>query len=179
MPVIRTAKVEDALAMAHVHVDTWRTSYVGIVPDEHLARLSYERCQAGWIEHLANPGGEITYVAEDQPGQIVALASGGPIREALENYDGEVYVLYVLKSFQGMGYGKLLVRRIAQELANKGYHSLVIWVLKDNPACRFYEKLGGKRVGEKVVEVGGKELTDVGYGWSDLAVFEQEGAPTG
>ena len=180
MPVIRPAQIDDALAMARVHVDTWRTSYVGIVPDEHLTNLSYERSQARWIEHLSNPQGEThAFVAEAQLGQIVAIASGGPLREAWDNLDGELYVLYVLKSFQGMGYGKLLVRRIAQELANKGYHSLVIWVLKDNPACRFYEKLGGKRVGEKVVEVGGKELTDVGYGWSDLAVFGQEGAPTG
>jgi hypothetical protein len=53
MPLIRPAQMDDAFAMARVHVDTWRTSYVGIVPDEHLAGLSYERCQANWIEHLS------------------------------------------------------------------------------------------------------------------------------
>jgi hypothetical protein len=51
MPVIRPAQPDDALAMARAHVDTWRTSYAGVVPDEHLANLSYERCQANWIEY--------------------------------------------------------------------------------------------------------------------------------
>ena len=168
MPVIRPAQMDDTFAMARVHVDTWRTSYVGIVPDEHLAGLSYERCQANWIEHLYNPGGETVFVAEDQSGQIVALASGGPLREALDSYDGELYVLYVLKSFQRMGYGKLLVTQIAQDLASRDYHSLVIWVLKDNQACRFYERLGGRRIAEKVIEIGGKQLLDVAYVWPDL-----------
>ena len=140
MPVIRPAQIDDARAMARVHVDTWRTTYVGIVPDEHLANLSYERCQANWIEHLANPHDEThAFVAEAPSGQIVAVTSGGPLREARAGLDGELYVLYVLKSFQGMGYGKLLVAQVTHDLASRGYHSLVVWVLKDNPARRFYE----------------------------------------
>ena len=46
MSLIRPATLEDAPAIARVHVDTWRTTYAGIVPDEHLAKLSYERSQA-------------------------------------------------------------------------------------------------------------------------------------
>lgn len=172
MPVLRPAQIDDALAIAHVHVDTWRTTYVGIVPDEKLAGLSYERCQAGWIEHLSNPeSGECTFIAEAQSGQIVGFASGGPLREAVAGFDGELYNVYVLKSFQGMGYGRLLVTQVARDLTSRGYHSLVIWVLKDNPACRFYERLGGRPVAEKVVEIGGKRLLDVAYGWPDLATM--------
>jgi GNAT superfamily N-acetyltransferase len=173
VPVIRPATIEDALAMAHVHVSTWRTTYTGIVPAEHLANLSYERCQAGWIEHIQNQSGkEYTFVAEDQPGQIVAIASGGPLREAMAGFDGELYVLYVLKSFQGMGYGKQLVTQVAQTLISTGYHSMIIWVLKDNPACHFYARLGGQPIAEKVVEIGGKQLTDVAYAWRDLDGFK-------
>jgi len=171
--MIRPAQIDDTRDMARVHVDTWRTTYVGIVPDEHLVNLSYERCQAGWIEHLSNPKGEFVFVAEAQLGQIVALASGGPLRETLGSFDGELYVLYVLQPFQRMGYGKRLVTQVAQALANKGYHSLVIWVLKDNPACHFYEGLGGYPTAEKVVEIGGKQLLDVAYVWPDLAIFRQ------
>jgi ribosomal protein S18 acetylase RimI-like enzyme len=174
MLAIRSAQIDDALGMARVHVDTWRTAYAGIVPDEFLANLSYERCQAGWIEHLSNPQGEThTFVAETQAGQIVAIASGGPLRDKLAGFDGELYNLYVLEPFQGLGYGKRLVAQMAHDLASRGYHSLVIWVLKDNPACRFYEKLGGRMIAEKTVEIGGKELLDVAYAWPDLAVFRQ------
>ncbi len=160
--------------MARIHVDTWRTSYAGIVPDEHLANLSYERAQAGWMEHLSNPQGEThAFVAEAPSGQIVALTSCGPLHEALAGFDGELYVLYVLKPFQGMGYGRLLVKRVVEDLVSRGFHSMVIWVLKDNPARRFYERLGGRMIAEKVVEIGGKQLVDVGYAWSDLAVVAE------
>jgi ribosomal protein S18 acetylase RimI-like enzyme len=179
MPVIRPARVDDALAMARVHVDTWRTTYVGIVSDEHLATLSYERCQEGWIEHLSNPRGEThAFVAEAHPGHIVAIASGGPLRDAWAGFDGELYVVYVLKSFQGMGYGKLLVAQVAEDLASRGYRSLVVWVLKDNPACGFYERLGGWLGAEKIVEIGGRQLVDVAYVWPDLAVFKRKGFPS-
>lgn len=146
---------------------------MGIVPDEHLANLSYERCQASWVECLSDPQDQThAFVAEAPAGQIVAIASGGPLRDVLPGFDGELYVLYVLKAFQGMGYGRLLVAQVARDLASRGYHSLVIWVLKDNPACRFYERLGGRRIAEKVVEIGGKGLLDVAYAWADLAAFE-------
>jgi ribosomal protein S18 acetylase RimI-like enzyme len=169
MPLTRPARADDALAMARVHVDTWRTTYGGIVPDEHLANLSYERACAGWLEVLVDPqGGTHAFVGEGQEGQIVALASCGPLLEPLEDFDAEMYVLYILKSFQGMGYGRLLLRQAAQDLISRGYSSLIVWVLKDNPACGFYERLGGRRVAEKFVEIGGKQLLDVGFAWPDL-----------
>ncbi len=175
MPVIRPARIDDAVTIARVHVETWRTTYVGIVPDEHLANLSYERSQAGWFEHLSNPQGQMhAFVAEIEPGQIVAFASCGPSRDSLAGFDGELYNLYVLKAFQGKGYGKLLVTQVACDLAMRGCHSLVIWVLKDNPACNFYERLGGRRIAEKPVEIGGKQLLDVAYSWPDLAVFANQ-----
>ena len=82
-------------------------------------------------------------------------------------------MLYVLKSFQGMGYGKQLVTQVARTLISTGYRSMIIWVLKDNPACRFYARLGGQPIAEKVVEIGGKQLIDVAYAWHDLNRFTQ------
>lgn len=174
MPVIRPARIEDLPAMARVHVDTWRTSYVGIVPDEHLANLSYERCEARWNEHLGDPRGVCVFVAQAASGQIVGLASGGPPHEPLAGYDAQLYVLYVFQAFQGQGYGKRLVAAVARGLMNSGYRSLVIWVLKENPARHFYERLGGQVIAEKVVEIGGKALLDVAYGWPDLAQIGME-----
>jgi len=41
--IIREATHNDIPALAKVHVDTWRTAYRGIMPDEYLANLSYEQ----------------------------------------------------------------------------------------------------------------------------------------
>ncbi len=39
---IREARLEDASAIARVHIDAWRETYQGIIPDTYLAQLSYE-----------------------------------------------------------------------------------------------------------------------------------------
>jgi hypothetical protein len=67
-----------------------------------------------------------------------------------------------------------LVARAAQDLAGRGFRSLIIWVLKDNPARGFYERLGGRLAAEKVVEIGGRQLVDVAYVWPDLRLFGRQ-----
>jgi hypothetical protein len=62
---IREATEADVAGIAKIHVDTWRTNYAGIVPDEHLAGLSYEGCEASWRRRLAEPDPNgFIYVAE-------------------------------------------------------------------------------------------------------------------
>ena len=57
-----------------------------------------------------------------------------------------------------------------------GFGSMLVWVLADNhPACRFYESLGGERVGRKRISLGGANLTEVSYGWRDIANLVVEG----
>ena len=49
---VREANVPDATAIAKVHVESWRTTYTGVVPDEYLAQLSYEQHQQVWRDIL-------------------------------------------------------------------------------------------------------------------------------
>jgi hypothetical protein len=53
--LIREAKITDAAAIAKVHVDSWRTTYVGIVPTAYLAGLSHEQRAEEWRRTLSNP----------------------------------------------------------------------------------------------------------------------------
>jgi hypothetical protein len=41
-------------------------------------------------------------------------------------------------------------------------------VLKNNPACGFYECLGGQFLREKQIKIGGADLLEVAYGWADI-----------
>lgn len=171
MFTIRPATLADSDALARVHVDTWRTTYGGIVPAEHLAKLSYERSQALWEEHFRTQPGQQAFVAEVAPGQVIGLTSCGPIREPVGVIDGELYGLYILKEFQGLGVGRSLVLSVVQHLMEKGLHSLVIWCLKENLSCGFYARLGGQITAEKIIEIGGKPLVDVAFTWPELAVL--------
>lgn len=40
---------------------------------------------------------------------------------------------------------------------------MLVWVLADNPATRFYEAMGCKRIGSKTDEIGGKKLEEYSY----------------
>ena len=168
---IRSAKSSDAGPIARVHVDAWRTTYAGIVPDEYLAALSYSNRESSWDEILAEdqPGASI-FVAETHGGEVVGFANGGPEREGNQTYRGELYAIYLLEGCQRKGVGRRLVSAVAQRLLVDGLRSMLVWVLQDNhPACRFYESLGGQEVGRKAIDIGGTDLIEVSYGWRDVA----------
>jgi GNAT superfamily N-acetyltransferase len=166
---IREATHSDVPAISRVHVDTWKTTYRGIVPDEHLANLSYERRANGWYQILnrASEDGNFTYIAEDESGEIVGFANGGVERTGDPVYRGELTAIYIRQSYQGKGIGRGLVRIVAERLGQLGINSMLVWVLIDNPACQFYAALGGKIVREKELTIGGKPLIEVAYGWMD------------
>ncbi len=168
--IIRPAVPADAAGIAKVHVDSWRSTYKGLVSDELLASLSYERRAQGWKEILENPQSSgFVYVAENKPGEIVGFVSAGPCQADEPEFKGEVYAIYLLESFQGLGLGRKLMEAAIVELSSRGISSMLLWVLKDNLSSRrFYEALGGRYVKEKPITIGKQTLTEVAYGWKDL-----------
>ena len=163
---IRPAVPADAGPMSRVHVDTWRTTYAGIMPAEHLASLSYRDRKARWEQILtADRPAESNFVAETFAGDIVGFAGRGPEREGNPTYRGELYGIYLLGAYQRKGLGRRLVSAVARRLLADGFSSMLVWVLADNhPACRFYESLGGEQFGRKTIAIGGADLAEVSYG---------------
>ena len=53
--LIREAFPSDTAAIAQVHVDSWRTTYAGIVPADYLANLSYAQREQFWCDILCTP----------------------------------------------------------------------------------------------------------------------------
>ena len=96
---VRAADLADAAAIAQVHVDSWRTTYRGIVPDAFLAGLPSERRTEAWTGILRDSSAQsCVYVAADSQGTVVGFASGGPERAGDALHTGEVYALYPLAS---------------------------------------------------------------------------------
>ena len=171
---IRLVQLTDAAALARVHVDTWRTTYTGIVPDAHLASLSYEARAKRWEEILsAVDGPGFFYVAEDEGGQVVSFAAGGPERSGDPIYKGELYAIYLLASHQRKGIGRQLVATVVNRLLQADLRSMLIWVLAQNPSRKFYEALGGQPVREQEIVIGGATLIEVAYGWQDIRALAQ------
>ncbi len=45
---------------------------------------------------------------------------------------------------------------------------MLLWVLSTNSSRGFYEKLGGRYLKTKPIDIGGEILEEVAYGWDDL-----------
>lgn len=171
--MIRDATGADAAAIARVHVDSWRTTYRGLMPDAVLDGLSYAGRERQWVwaTSAAAEGRGCVVVADEGEAGIVGFASGGACRDDL-GYGAEVPAIYLLEAWQGRGLGKGLMLAAADRLAARGYDSLLVWVLETNElGRRFYAALGGAVVGAKEEELFGATLREVAYGWPDLAAL--------
>lgn len=112
--------------------------------------------------------GSKAYVAESNGGVITGFVVAGSAREEVEGYDGEGYAIYISPEHQGKGCGRALMSAAARHLSAASFVSMMLWVLSDNPACRFYQRLGGVQVAEKSIEIEGTGLSEVAYGWRDI-----------
>ncbi|MGB8212295.1 MAG: GNAT family N-acetyltransferase [Anaerolineales bacterium] len=170
---IRLARSEDAPGIAKVHVDSWRTTYKGLIADEFLAALSHEQRTLYWTQNLADPpSASFVYIAETRPGEIVGFVSAGPEGQGDPNYRGEIYAIYLLNQVQRQGVGRELIHIAMQELCERSFSSMLLWVLKDNlPAREFYQAVGGELLREKPIEIGGQTLIEVAYGWKNLLTY--------
>jgi GNAT superfamily N-acetyltransferase len=137
---IRRATREDSAAIARVHVTTWQTTYAGLIPESFLAALDTEERGRQW-DLLIEAGKDFFHVAEDDTG-VFGFASGGAIREPVSGYDAELQTIYLLRDRQGNGTGRRLVETVVRDLRGAGFHSMVVWVLAQNPAIHFYQRLG-------------------------------------
>jgi len=158
-------------------VDTWRTTYTGIVPQDYLDSLSYENATSRWQERLSDTSklwpGWFVYVAEDADEGVVGFAGGGPSHEYGLPFSGELGFIYLLKSQQRQGIGRKLATTVALRLKKQGHDSMLVWVFSANPYRAFYEALGGQLVAEREVDRYGANLAETAYGWRDLGVFER------
>jgi GNAT superfamily N-acetyltransferase len=169
--LIRPAQPADASQIAHVQVESWNTTYRGIVPDSFLAYLTRETQTERWLPHLADPAAHF-FVAESDS-SVFGFINGGQLREPLVpeqgiRYDAELYALYLLQSHQRQGAGRALTRALAMSLHAKGFQSMAVWALEVNPAVEFYKRLGALPLTRKFINIGGKDLSDLALGWPTL-----------
>ena len=146
---IRKAAIGDAKMIAHIYVETWRSAYAGMIPEDVLLRLNIERQTASWARQIGGGSPDQIFVAETEQRIVVGFVGVGPVRVGPPPFEGEIYTLYVLDDHQGTGVGRLLLKAGFESLIGSGTNSALIWVLGGNPTRFFYEAMGGERVAER------------------------------
>jgi ribosomal protein S18 acetylase RimI-like enzyme len=173
-PTVRPATSEDIPGIARVHVDAWRSTYRGIIPQAFLDGLSYRDREALWRRVFSGSAGEHgVFVADAGPAGIVGFADGARGRTQDTAYEGELLAIYLLEDFQRRGLGRELTLQLVEWFVDHGIRSMLLWVLADNPACHFYEALGGTRLRAERIQIGGADLEEVAYGWTDITAIQR------
>ena len=171
---IRRALPSDAPGIARVHVESWRSTYVGIVPDDYLASLDRNERERVW-RRLITDETQVSYVAENRRDGIVGFVSGGPARMDDMAYAGELYAIYLLEQYQRQGIGRRLVGELCAWLLTQGLTTMYTWALEGNPSRRFYESLGGIEFTRQTIAIGGLDIVEVAYDWNDISSLALEG----
>lgn len=167
--LIRPATVDDARALAAVHVASWQAAYRGLLPADYLDQLEPGQRLAMWERFLAATDWPRrgTLVAETGTGDLVGFASVCPARDAMTGRatTGELTGIYVVPAHWGTGVGRALMTAAVARLREAGFAQATLWVLHGNMrARRFYELAGWTADGtEKEVVVAGVPVTEVRY----------------
>ncbi|MGL5941332.1 MAG: GNAT family N-acetyltransferase [Waterburya sp.] len=161
--------------LIHLRNAGWKTTYTGILPEDYIQKLSYQKREHHWKNMLDLSTEKETeyfiYVAENTAQEIVGFIDGGLARSENSRYQGEIYCLYILVAYQRQGIGRSLVQLIADKLSQSGINSILVWVLAENPAAKFYQALGGQQVAQKLIKISGIEFEEIAYGWNDIAIL--------
>ncbi len=166
----RLAMPEDGERVGMIHVRAWQESYKGIVPQAHLDSLDPVERGRVTTERLRDPDNIGTYhVALDDNGVITGFGVCGKQRDDSLGAQGEIFSIYLLDAYKGMGYGRALMVAMMQDLLARGYEDMTVWVLSDNEAaCGFYECAGGVELKRAVFDIAGTALEETCYIWRDI-----------
>jgi GNAT superfamily N-acetyltransferase len=140
--IVRAAVASDGEGIAHVHVESWRSTYKGHVPDDVLAGLSVAQRAETWRGVIAQSGpGRGVLVLEDE-GAVVGFCHYCPDRDGADD-TGEITSIYLLADRWRRGGGAQLMDAAESAMTDAGYARAVLWVLDANERARaFYAARG-------------------------------------
>jgi ribosomal protein S18 acetylase RimI-like enzyme len=160
---IRTAEPQDAAAIADVHHLSWRGAYAGIIPHAALNKMLSRRGKDWWANAIQRAA---TIIVVEIGGKIAGYATVGRNRARELRQQGEIYEIYLLPEYQGVGLGSRLFAAARARLSSHGLNGLVVWALEDNAnALDFYSGAGGVDIAEGVEVFDQVALRKVAFVW--------------
>jgi GNAT superfamily N-acetyltransferase len=157
---IRRVRLEDAAAVAEVHVRTWQAAYEHVFGAERLAGLDIG-ARERLARRFATDEDYDAFVADDD-GRIVGFVACGTAEE--EAGQRELFAIYVLPEAWGTAAAPGLMRAAVDAMRDRGAPDAILWVLEDNPrARRFYEREGWRADGTAESEYLGLTVPLVRY----------------
>lgn len=139
---VRRGTLDDAGALTDLFRETWETSYRGIIPHLHLESIIRRRDKAWWKNAVASGDGLLVL---EVAGTLAGYATFGRSR-LKSKYQGEIYEIYLLPAYQGLGFGEHLFEGVRYALDQRKLNGMIIWALGDNASAQdFYWRRGDRK----------------------------------
>jgi ribosomal protein S18 acetylase RimI-like enzyme len=163
--VLREATIADLRSLAELHVRTFNETHVGPMG----TGPSYSTREWQWREKLAESDAtHFVLVLETEAKQLVGLIWCHPTKDN-PTWAARLNKIYLLRAYQRRGLGKRMVAEAVDRLLANGLESMALFTEADNePACNFYDQMGGARQPNEQGNFDGM------YGWADLRKLKEE-----
>jgi L-amino acid N-acyltransferase YncA len=164
---IRLGTARDIPRLAEVAVQSWRTTYQDWAPTSLVNAMTVSVASAMFAQCLdSQTHSYFLYVAEKTGNEIIGFVDGGKDRNHLDQNQGELYSIYILKEHQNQRIGTLLFNAALSRCQQLRMDSMVVWIFSENPYKKFYEKMGGQiQENHKKIQFGKYELEVTAYYW--------------
>lgn len=160
---VRPAEMADVEAVANVHWTSWQQVYAGIIPHRSLQDMMTRRNVAWWRRAVCC---EATVLVLEVQGDLVGYATVGLSRARALPPEGEIYEIYLLPEYHGLGFGRRLFEEARRLLSSLGCNGSMCWVLDDlEQAKLFFSALGGKPLAYSQSRFGSATLGKVSFSW--------------
>lgn len=168
---IRPARPGDVFEIANVHVNSWRETYRGLLPESYLSKLNFRKKIDAWQNVITQKEKFSVFVAEDRVG-VIGFATFESARDVDWEGIGEVSSIYLLQRFKSRGIGRELLKAGMRDLIRRDFEQAYCWVLEGNPTIGFYERTGATFTGVyKNDEIEGHKIKELAYVWNTLDGF--------
>ena len=142
---VRPAAPRDAKAIAEIHVATWQAAYQGLIPDDVLKAMTYEKRLAYWKEAIEYSDPQLLVALDSDNDKVVGFVGFDRSRDpGTKSSVGEIWAMYVTPAHWRKGVGLLLWDGARDGLKEEGCTQVSLWALVANErALQFYEQAAG------------------------------------
>jgi GNAT superfamily N-acetyltransferase len=157
---VRPARIADAPGLADVYAAAWREAYSGIIPALTLEKMIVRR-SAGWWRDIMK---RRAILVLEVGGAVVGYTTFAPAAGRGQTGAAEVQELYLKPEYQGIGLGVRLFSAAIKRIRSRGYGRVLVRALADNDRANgFYARHGGKLIAKSEENLGGRALPCLWY----------------
>lgn len=161
--IIRKINEKDIPSIADIQVNGWKTAYKGIIDDDILDTMNKEE-KIGRLKESYQKNGFIVAEFKDEIVGFCRYIDSNEFTPDMQDIDCEITALYVKPDLKYNGIGTKLFQFVINEFKTKNKTKMILWCLKDNePSKKFYTKMGGEIVKERLLKIGEKSYYEVGF----------------